>query len=257
MPYRDAGRGILPFYVQIAVTGYWLVHGKGKAMKHDTIGRLASIAIALGLLTLAHAAGVIKAQSGAEVGAAPGKIAFEFVGQVDQNALDITAYGYLTHVNGLPDAQLFTKPDPTSRSEATARFTFMAKGKLSGRYTLQNLIDTDTALTMTIYFSTAGGANFAKQDLFAAGAPIATLTVQYQQILIVEAPNTGIVSGSGESTQETSGAFTLNNQPYQFGHGGLIEHFPSFGSGKRTEATAPKSQFAIAGSAMVIDGTNK
>src|SRR5258708_20245596 len=131
MSCRQSGRGIRPLSVSITITGYWLVQRKAKAMKQLRIGRLAWVAIALGWLTLGHTSGITQAQGGTEVGAAPGKVGFEFIGQVDPNALDITAYGYLTHINGLPDAQLFSNPDPTTRSEATARFTFAAKGKLS------------------------------------------------------------------------------------------------------------------------------
>jgi len=48
----------------------------------------------------------------------------EFLGKSDQVGADVTHDGYLTHIFGLADELLFS--DPSSRTEATARFTFVA-----------------------------------------------------------------------------------------------------------------------------------
>src|SRR5262245_41542388 len=40
----------------------------------------------------------------------PGRNALEFIGKLDQLAATHEAYGYLTHIDGLPDGQLFSHP---------------------------------------------------------------------------------------------------------------------------------------------------
>ena len=102
---------------------------------------------------------------------------------------------------------------------------------------------------MTIYFNDKAGSSFAHPDTFAGGVPIASLSVRFQHILDVVS---GTVVGSGDVTQTKATPFTLNSQTYQLGSVGLIEHVSSFGSGKRTDPVAPKSQFVIAGNTQVI-----
>ncbi|MHB8627796.1 MAG: hypothetical protein ACYDBJ_13080 [Aggregatilineales bacterium] len=215
---------------------------------------LTVVTVALTLLAAVAGVDVVQGQAtpATQLGSAPGSTGFEFVGQIDQNGVALSGYGYLTHLNGLSDDQLFTTPGLTTSTEATARFTFTATGQLTGRYVLQNLITTDSTLLMTIYFNDKAGANFNHPDSFAGGVPIASLSVCFQHILDVTSPNTGAVVGSGDVTQTKVTPFTLNGQTYQLGSVGLIEHVSSFGSGKRTDPVAPKSQFIIAGNTQVI-----
>src|SRR5262245_6495778 len=51
-----------------------------------------------------------------------GKIAYEFVGRIDQDGFNFVSYGYLTYVDGLPGSVLFA--DPVNHNEATARITY-------------------------------------------------------------------------------------------------------------------------------------
>src|SRR3954447_15796132 len=58
---------------------------------------------------------VVGAQASGEVGSAVAVDAFEIVGQTEQQGNVFAGYGYLTHISGLPDDQLFTSAD--NRSE--------------------------------------------------------------------------------------------------------------------------------------------
>src|SRR5690349_3174850 len=50
----------------------------------------------------------------------------EFVGRAEQNFLNISIFGYVTHVAGLDDASLFTTTNPLLRNETNARISFTA-----------------------------------------------------------------------------------------------------------------------------------
>ncbi|MCC7446892.1 MAG: hypothetical protein IT324_05710 [Anaerolineae bacterium] len=216
---------------------------------------VALIVLTLSLMLTRDNVTRVQGQSAKAVGIAPvGRNAFTFVSMADQDGANLGAYGYLTHLAGLPDAALFTTYEPLAVSETAARFTFRATGVLTQRAEIQNIIDTHFPMTLTIYFNPVGGSKFADPTSFDEGVVVATYALNYQHVLNVYAPDTGNVLGSGESVQNTSETFTLEGQSYQFGRIGLVERFLSFGSGKRTEATRPKSQFILAGSAMVTGG---
>lgn len=207
------------------------------------------IILALSLVLTQHA----MAQGNQVLGAAAdGTNALEFVEQIDQNGLDLVGYGYVTHLSGLADSELFSDPDPTKWYAPTARITFSATGKLTDRYTFQNIIATDSVGTLTYYFNEKPQADFKDAKSFATGTPIATFSLRLQNILTVTQPDTGLAMGTGELLQQSTSKFTLNGKSYNLGYEGLIQRSTSFGSGKRTDPKLPQSQFAIAGNNFVI-----
>jgi len=83
----------------------------------------------------------------------------EFIGRSDQNGSMITHYGYVTHLNGVADADLFF--DPANPTAATARLTYFATTTLNSRHVLGNIITTATTPgTLTFYVRDSGGATF-------------------------------------------------------------------------------------------------
>lgn len=76
-----------------------------------------------------------------EIGvAANGQTVFEFIGQIDQSVFNLTSYGYVTYLNGLPSDLLFA--DGTAamfRDENVAHFTFVASGAASARSQYENI----------------------------------------------------------------------------------------------------------------------
>jgi hypothetical protein len=160
--------------------------------------------------------------------------ALEFLGTAAQNGNTISTQGFLNHVSGLPDDSLFSGPN---RRAATARFTFISAGHINGRYLEGNMIVTTSTQVLTITFR---------------GRSIASFSVHFQDMLNVQAPNVGEETGSAWAVQTAAGIFHLGAHSYRFGRLGLNERFFTTGEGRRTQATPPKSEFALAGNATVL-----
>jgi hypothetical protein len=182
--------------------------------------------------------------------AAHGQNAFELVGRSDQEGATITHYGYLTHVVGLPDQALFS--NPTSRNEASARFTYFSSMALNARNEIGNLISTAAEGTLTIYYQPQAGANLADRGTFARGTPIATYTARYHNILNVQAPNTGIASGVADLIQLTSPQFLFENQRRRLGAPTLRLRLTATGQGARTQEAPLRSFFFIGGDVVIV-----
>jgi hypothetical protein len=151
----------------------------------------------------------------------------EFIGRSDQNGAAITHYGYVTHVRGIPDAQLFF--DPTTRTEATARLTYFATTTLNARHVLGNIITTAAPGTLTFFQRTTGGATFANPASFAVGTALAVLAIRYHNVLNVQGANqlgqpVGIASATADAegggrrlrVAATGQGTLLVNDPAQF-----------------------------------------
>jgi hypothetical protein len=192
---------------------------------------------------------VIAQPAPGEVGAAPGQIAFELLGQVDQKGSDFVAYGYLSHINGVPDAQMFTSPD--TRSEATARFTFSAPAKLTARSVISSVFVLNAAGTINVYFNDTPRGDFSDPASFGKGTPIASFSVRYQSILNVQSPNRGIETLTGELVEHTVSTFSLGGQQYRLGRPGLMQRLDFTGEGVRTDPVLPAATIFGAGSTTV------
>ena len=193
---------------------------------------------------------VTYAASPQEVGVpTAGQNAVEMVGKIDQNGLDFNAFGYLTYIAGVPDDQMFT--DAINRSEATAHFTYVTSAKLTTRSMIENLFVLDAAGSTTIYYSDQPAATFDDPASFGAGTAIAVSSERWQNVVNVQAPDTGIATGMSEFTETSATPFTLNGTDYQLGHANLLLRFSYTGEGKRSDKLLPKSSFVVAGYAVV------
>ncbi len=180
------------------------------------------------------------------VGVAPaGQNSLEFVGKIDQAALSFNGYGYLTAISGIPDALMFT--DLINHSEATARFTFVSTATMTARSVVDTIFVLNATGTTTIYYHEKPQASFKDPKSFASGVPIATATERWQNIINVQAPDTGIATGIAEYTQTTANPFTLSGQDYVLGQPKQFLRFTYTGEGKRTDKVAPNSTIIIAG----------
>ncbi len=182
---------------------------------------------------------------------AVGQHAIESVGMIDQNGGDFSSYGYITYIRGLPDSVLFS--DPVVHSEATARFTYYAPGKLIARSVLGTLFELSSVGALTFYANASGGASFKTPTSFQRGTPIAKLTTRQQSIVNVQAPNQGILTLMGDTSQTSAQSFTLLGGTYSLGRVGLQEAMVVTGQGVRLDKTAPRATFNVAG-AFVVAG---
>jgi hypothetical protein len=190
------------------------------------------------------------AESSSVVGtAAKGVSAVEYIGVIKQIGLDFTTVGYLTYVNGLDPADLYT--DPNNPGASTARFTFSGSA-ISNPASHAN-VGAVTQLSgvgpLKIYFNEFGGATFDNPSSFTAGTEIATFDTRVSNILVVIAPNQGVSSAASDAKQQTAQRFVLNGKRLQFGHPQLIQRVTLFGGATRSDPNVPVSitEFAAFG----------
>jgi hypothetical protein len=186
------------------------------------------------------------AQAPQQVGAAaPGQSSLELVGKIDQDGVSFNGYGYLTYVDGIPDAVLFT--DSANRNEATARFTFVSTASFTGRSVVDTLFVLGATGTTTIYYNETPKADFKDPKTFGTGTAIAVGSERWQNIVNVQAPDTAIETGIGIFTQTSANPFKLAGKDYVLGKPNQVLRFWFTGEGKRTDKTLPRSTLVVAG----------
>ena len=178
-----------------------------------------------------------------------GQNALELIGEIEQNGLSFNGYGYLTYIAGVPNDQMFT--DPVDHSEATAHFTYVSTAKLTARSILNGIFALDAAGSTTIYYNDQPAASFDTPDTFGAGTAIAVSAERWQNIVNVQAPDTGIATGISEFTETSATPFTINGTDYQLGHVNLLLRFSYTGEGHRSDKVLPAANFVIAGYSVV------
>lgn len=179
-----------------------------------------------------------------------GENVLELVGRSDQDGNNVTHYGYLTRIRGLPDDLLFS--DPSIRTQATARFTFFATTTLTARHVLGNIIVTAAPGTLTIYFNGTPSGDFGNPGSFAAGTPIATFSARFQNVLNVQATDTGIISAVADLIQLGSDSFMLDGVRYHLGQRHLRERLSANGQATRTQVDPPQSFFLWGGNVVIL-----
>jgi hypothetical protein len=206
--------------------------------------------ILLGLLLLTVGWQLVPARtSDTVIGAGqPGASGYEFVGRVDQEGLQFTGYGYLTSMRGLDPNQISTSP--FTLTETTAHFTYYATATVTSRAVISNLFMLDSVGLITFYYQKTPSATFTNPLSFAGGTPIATATIDFQDILLVQSPNLGLATGMGEFTLLTVEPFALGAETYQFGRVGMVQRVSTYGQGTRTDPVLPRSFVVLAGNAV-------
>jgi hypothetical protein len=206
------------------------------------------------MISVAHAQ-----ESPVEIGVAPdGQNAIEFIGQIDQNMFDLTSYGYITYLGGLPSDLLFAEGTPAMmRSETAARFTFKATGTANGRSNFQNIFAATTTATFNIYYNeTPTGASFDDVESFAAGTLVASFEGRLYSMLNVQEPNIGVLLVHSDTTQSAAEPFTLNGSSYQIGHVNRIARFTLFGQGFRSSTEPLAAYYHMAGDVVSFGTSN-
>lgn len=177
--------------------------------------------------------------------AAHGQKASELIARSEQDGNVVIHFGYLTGIAGLLQETLFSNPN--IRTEATARFTFLATTEITSRHELGNIITTAAPGKLTIFFNETPGGNFNDLESFGAGAPIATYTLHYHNTLNVQAPNEGIASGAADLLQQSAHNFTLGGKKRRLGHVGLRQRIEVTGQGTRNPIDPLQSFFLLGG----------
>lgn len=182
------------------------------------------------------------------VGVPPaGENALEVIGRIDQTALTFNSYGYVTYMAGIPAEMMFSDPNPLNHNEATAHFTFVSTANLTARSVLETIFVLNATGNTTIYYNATPKASFKDPKSFAAGTAIASGPERWQNVVNVQAPDTGIATGIGQLTLNTANPFKVSNQDYVLGKPKQFFRFTYTGEGKRTDKAAPNSTLLVAG----------
>lgn len=178
-----------------------------------------------------------------------GDIAFEVVGQVtNPSPTTSNQYGYLSLINGLSAAQIFTTPNPAAQNETTALFTFFTDAVTERVIANGRLRIINRTGTTTIYFDDPPDGNFANPDSFRDGTPI--VVTDYRQQVILDTGDDGTFTVMNLLTIVSTESFEIGGERFQLGKRG--DHFRQFYSGAPPTGT-PALNGVFAGYAVTIE----
>jgi hypothetical protein len=181
---------------------------------------------------------------------APGANVFELVGVIQQLGLDFQLSGYVTTLAGVNSALLFDGADPLGRSEATARLAIVGSASGTARSILQNLfvVNAEGAVQFVLI---EPGASFETAESFSVGTPVATLSVTIQNVINVQAPQTGIATGFGTLEIDSSEPFALNGESLVIGEPGLRYRLTLTGQGILHNPETLEATILVAGNGIL------
>jgi hypothetical protein len=180
-----------------------------------------------------------------------GQNALEFIGTGVEGASGIMPVGYFTHIDGLPDDLLFS--DPSTRTEATARFTFAGVPVAGSRTVLGTLASTSGTATFTFYFNATPGANFNDPSSFTKGQPIAAYAARTHSVLHIlvpisaAGPGKALISAAGDVTQNRADPFALQGSAFVLGKVGQRLRVSAQGDAVVAQVNPPQASVVLAG----------
>ena len=182
----------------------------------------------------------------ARVGVAPeAREAIGVIGTILQEGAVLTGFGWLTHVAGLGDSDLFT--DPARRGAATARLRWHAEVRVTSLDVLPNLFFGTGKGRFRIFFASSGGARENRPETFATGRLVARYAGQFRNVQTVVAPDHAVTEIFGELLQRSASRFVVRGRHRQLGQAGQLQRLQASGPAVRTEPTIPRSIRYVAG----------
>jgi len=220
------------------------------------MNRLLACALLVGALAPTAATAVTatptQAPNPTVIGTPPsGQNAMEFIGTGRDSATGIMPVGYFTHIDGLSDDLLFS--DPTTRTEATARFTFSGVPTAGSRTQLGTLASTNGTASFTFYFNATPGANFNDPSSFTRGQPIAAYSVRTHSVIHVlvpisaAGPGKALISAVGDAIQNRADPFALQGRALVLGSVGQRIRVSAQGDAVVAQLNPPQASVVLAG----------
>ncbi|HEX9636607.1 MAG TPA: hypothetical protein VGB99_03665 [Acidobacteriota bacterium] len=179
-----------------------------------------------------------------------GETAWTFIGRSEQENFDVTHFGYLTHIAGLDDADLFE--GSATPTEANARFTYYASTALDTRNEVENIITTTAQGSLKIYFNANPSGDFDDPESFRDGVEVAEYSLAYHNVLNVQQPNEGVIDSRVDLKQESSDSFSLDGSSFSFGKSRLRFQLNSSGQGTKTQDEPFLRAFFLLGGNVVV-----
>jgi hypothetical protein len=169
----------------------------------------------------------------------------ELIAEISQVGDALTAYGYLTLVNGLALEQIYFPG--TVRDETTARFTFYGTATVASIQTRDTLIVAIANGHVEYFLRDVPGASFDVPTSFAQGQRIAADDAALQNVLNVTDPGIGVTTVFGDLRRTVAESFRLDGSRLQLGRVGLRSRLVAPGKSRRIEPVAPTSVEVVAG----------
>jgi hypothetical protein len=226
--------------------------GRHSSAREGALTRRAALAAAGGLALTAGGPAAAAGQTRPRAVAAPGagEVAMEVFGSIQQVGPALTGYGFVTRVDGLPEASLFSG---VAHSEATARLTFFATATVSERFVRPTLFSVAAVGRLSIFLHPNGGGTFDNPQSFAGGTRLATYSGRLLNRLTLIATNQAVNTMGGELEQTQAAAFTIAGRRRRFGRSGVRLRLSATGPGTRnTDPTTPRAVFDVGGELTVI-----
>ena len=180
-----------------------------------------------------------------------GRVAMEVVGLSVQDGDSLLSVGYVTHVSGVADAQLFS--DPAIRDEKHARLVFIDQSVVASRSVLGTLFVLTFRGTTTLHWQPTPSSDFANPPSFSAGRTVGTFSTRVHDVVNAVAPNSGIATAVEQLTQTRAGIVPLAGRPGRFGRVGVHLRLDSTGAASRSSVDPVRSTTAFAGVAVTTD----
>ncbi len=180
-----------------------------------------------------------------------GRVAMEVVGQSLQDGDSLVSVGYVTHIAGVSDAQLFS--DPAIRDEKHARLVFTDRSSVTARSVLQTLFVLTFNGTTKLRWQATPSADFANPTTFFTGRAVGTFRTRVHDVVNVLAPNSGIATAVEQLSQTRAGTIPLPGRPGRLGRVGLHLRLESTGAASRSSIDPVRSATAFSGVAISTD----
>lgn len=180
-----------------------------------------------------------------------GRVAMEVVGLSVQDGDALLSVGYVTHVDGVTDATLFS--DPATRDEKHAHLVFVDQSSVASRSVLGTLFVLTFRGTTTLHWQTTPSSDFANPPSFAAGRTVGAFRTRVHDVVNAVAPNSGIATAVEQLVQTRAGIVPLPGRPGRFGRVGERMRLDSTGAATRTSIDPVRSTTAFAGVAVTTD----
>ena len=180
-----------------------------------------------------------------------GQVAMEVVGQSLQDGDSLVSVGYVTHVAGVSDAQLFS--DPAIRDEKHARLVFTDQLTVASRSVLQTLFILTFRGATTLRWQLTPSSDFANPASFSTGRTVGGFATRVHDVVNVLAPNSGIATAVEQLSQTRAGLIPLPGRPGRFGRVGVHLRLESTGIASRSSVNPVRSATAFSGVAVSTD----
>lgn len=143
--------------------------------------------------------------------------AWSFLGQSAATDEQMTVVGWLTGISGLDPTQLVA---PAAAPGLRSRFTFVAELAVARTSSRGSAVTRLGSGTLTVYLNEETAPSADDLSSFGAGTVVAAYDAEIQATALEQTPDVGVIAGQAALVQTEALNFTLDGEPFRFGHAG-------------------------------------